>query len=133
MSKTFTAMNRRQFTVEGILALLAGVTITVTGCGSDSSSSSPTAPTSTPPVMMPPGSAQQDVSGAISGNHGHIATVTGAQITGPNSVTVNIQGTATHAHNITLTGAQLQAIGARQRVAVASTNDAGHDHTVTFN
>jgi len=32
-----------------------------------------------------------------------------------------------------LTGTQLQQIGNKQQVAVLSTTDSGHDHTVTFN
>lgn len=116
----FHSLTRREFTVESVLALLAGVAITVSGCGS--SSSSPTAPT-----------ASSDVSGTISANHGHTATVTAAQITAANEVTLNIQGQATHNHMVTLTADQVRAIGARTQVSVLSTTDAGHQHTVTFN
>jgi hypothetical protein len=112
-------LTRRAFTLESALALLAGVTITVTGCGS----SNPAAPT---PVAA-------DVSGAIGTNHGHTATVTGAQITAAGALSLNITGTATHPHTVALTGAQLQQIGSRQQVAVTSSTDAGHTHTVTFN
>jgi hypothetical protein len=129
MSKTLErvqAVTRREFTVEAILAMLAGVAITVSGCGS----SSPAAPTQT---TTPPATAPQDVPGAISDNHGHVATVTSAQITAANAVTLNIQGTATHNHVVSLTNDQVRLIGARTQVAVQSTNDAGHMHTVTFN
>ena len=131
MSNTSRAITRRQFTAESVLALLAGVTITIGGCGSDSSSMAPTAPTATP--TPPVAGGQPDIAAAISDNHGHIAAATGAEITAANTVTVNIQGNATHPHNITLTGNQLRSIGARQRVEVSSTNNVGHDHTVTFN
>src|SRR3982750_2899422 len=112
MSKTSREMTRRQFTTEGVLALLAGVTITIAGCGSDSSSMTPTAPTATatPPAAT---GGQADAPAAVSDNHGHIATATGAEITAANTVTVNIQGNATHPHNITLTGNQLRSIAAR--------------------
>jgi hypothetical protein len=120
----FHALTRREFTVESILSLLAGVTITVSGCGGYTSS--PTAPT-------PPPASTQDVTGAISANHGHVATVTSAQITAANGVTLNIQGTATHNHVVSLTADQIRAIAVRTQVAVLSTNDADHQHMVTFN
>ena len=107
------------------MALLAGVAITVTGCGSTSSPTSPSGTTTT--------TTAQDVSGVISANHGHVATVTAAQITSPATVSLNIQGTATHTHTVTLTADQVRSIGAKQQVAVTSTTDSGHQHTVTFN
>lgn len=119
------SISRREFTVESVLALLAGVVITVSGCGSSSSPTSPTSPAG--------GGAQADVTGSVSNNHGHVATVTGAQIIAANAVSLNIQGTATHAHTVALTTDQLRSIGARTQVSVSSTTDAGHSHTVTFN
>ena len=118
-------ISRREFTAESVMALLAGVVVTVTGCGG--TSSSPTSPTGTTA-----GSAQ-DVSGVISANHGHVATVTAAQIVAANAVSLDIQGSATHAHTVTLTADQVHSIGARQQVVVTSTTEAGHQHTVTFN
>jgi hypothetical protein len=112
-------LTRREFTVESALALLAGVTITVSAC--DDSSDSPTSPTS------------MDVSGTISANHGHIATVTGAQITAANAISLDIRGTATHPHTVQLTSDELSQIGNRVQVAKVSSTDNGHDHTVTFN
>ena len=120
-------MSRREFTAESVMALLAGVTITITGCGG---TSSPTSPSTTPSTG---GTTQQDVSGTISNNHGHTATVTGAQITAANAVTLHIMGQATHNHDVSLTSDQLRAIAARTTVSVQSTTDAGHSHTVTFN
>ena len=121
----FHALTRREFTVDSIMALLAGVTITVSGCGGYTSS--PTAPTTPTPTGT------QDVAGAISANHGHVATVASARITAPDAVSLNIQGTATHNHVVSLTADQIRAIGARTQVVAQSTNDAGHDHMVTFN
>ena len=109
------------------MAMLAGVAITITACGSDSPSSPSPSPGSGG------GAASGDVSGAVSANHGHIATITAAQITAGGALSLNIMGNATHAHMVSLTASQLQQIGTRQRLAVVSTTDAGHDHTVTFN
>ena len=120
------SISRREFTLEWALAMLAGVAITISGCGSDSPSS-PTPPSSSG------GGTTGDVSGVVSANHGHIAMITAAQLTAGNALNLNIMGTATHAHTVSLTATQLQQIGSKQQVAVISTTDAGHDHTVTFN
>jgi len=117
------SITRREFTLEWALAMLAGVAITVSGCGSDS----PSSPTTVG------GSGSGNVSGDISANHGHIATVTAAEITAAGALSLNIMGNATHPHTVTLSASQVQQIGARQRVAVTSTTDESHAHTVTFN
>jgi hypothetical protein len=123
------SISRREFTLEWALAMLAGVAITVSGCGSDS----PSSPTQTPtPTPGGSGGTSTDVNGVVSANHGHIATITAAQITAAGALSLNIMGNATHPHTVTLTATQVQQIGARQQVAVTSTTDAGHDHTVTF-
>lgn len=113
-------ITRREFTLESALALLAGVTITVSGCGSDDKS--PTTPTP-----------QSDVNGAISANHGHVAVVTGAQLTAANELSLDIRGTASHPHTVVLTADELRRIGARTQVAKTSSTDNGHAHTVSFN
>jgi hypothetical protein len=119
------SISRREFTREWVLAMLAGAAITITGC---SDSKSPTAPS-----QGGGGSTTQDVSGTVSANHGHVATVTAAQITAAGAVSLDIMGQATHPHTVSLTASQVQQIGSRQQVAVTSTTDAGHQHTVTFN
>jgi hypothetical protein len=114
-------LTRREFTAEAGLALLMGCVITVSpGCDDDS-------PTNTPPPA--------DVTGAISANHGHEATITGAQIAaGAAIVSMNIQGTAPHNHTIALSQSQMQTLANRQPVNVTSTTDGQqpHTHTVTF-
>ena len=116
-------ITRREFTLESALAMLAGVTITVSGCGSDE----PRTPTPTSPT------AAADVNGTVSANHGHVATVTGAQITGAGALNLNIQGSATHPHTVTLSADEIRQIGARQQVTKASSTDNNHSHNVTFN
>ena len=114
-------LSRRQFTRESVLAMLAGVTITITGCGDDKNDT-PTGPTSS-----------GDVTGVVSANHGHRATVTSVQITAANGFNLDIRGDADHPHTVALTAAQVVQIGNRQQVVVTSTTDNGHQHTVTFN
>jgi hypothetical protein len=121
------SISRREFTLEWAMAMLAGVAVTITGCGSDSPSSPSPSPGSGG------GAASGDVSGVVSANHGHIATVTAARINAAVGYDLDIRGDATHTHTVTLSTAQVQQIGARQTVAVVSTTDAGHNHTVTFN
>jgi hypothetical protein len=111
-------ISRRDFTLQSAMAVLAGVTITVGGCGSKS----PASPTS----------AVTDVNGVISANHGHKATIQAAQITAGNALSLDIRGEATHPHTVALTQGQLQTLKNRQPVTTESTNDNGHTHTVTF-
>jgi hypothetical protein len=117
-------LTRREFTLEWALAVLAGATITISGCGDDDN------PTVNPSTN-PPASGTRN--GTISANHGHTAQVTSAQITSATTISVDIRGTATHPHTIQLTGAQLTTIGNSGQVSVTSTTDEGHSHTVTFN
>jgi VCBS repeat-containing protein len=119
-------VSRREFTVEWALAMLAGVVITVSGC-----SDSPSAPSDGGGGGG--GGSTGNVTGDVSANHGHVATVTAAQITAAGALSLPIMGTATHPHTVSLSATQVQQIGARQRVAVTSTTDDGHTHTVTFN
>lgn len=114
------AISRREFTLQSALALLAGVVITVDGCGGSSSTTAPT------PTV------QADVSGTVSANHGHTATIAGAQITAASAFALNIQGTATHPHDVALTQADLVALRSRTTVTKDSTLVNNHTHTVTF-
>jgi hypothetical protein len=115
-----TALTRREFTAEAVLALLMGCVITVSqACDDDN----PTNPTPTP----------TDINGVISANHGHSATVLGVQISQGVAVpNMNIQGSATHPHIISLSQGEIQTLFNRQPVTVTSTTDSMHNHTVTF-
>ena len=114
-------MDRREFSVQTTLALLAGVTITISDCSGDDDSS-PTAPTVT-----------QDVSGTVATNHGHSVTITAAQLTAANAIALDIRGDATHPHSVSLTAEDVRRIAQRSQVTKDSTNDNGHLHVVTFN
>ena len=126
-------LTRREFTRESVLALLSGVVITITGCGSDGSYS-PTNPT--PPPAGGGGGNAGGESGIISANHSHVAFVSDAQINAGNNVSLDITGMADHGHTINLTGAELNQIGNGQRVVKTSTVSqvqGTHSHNVTFN
>ena len=77
-----TIIDRRQFTLASAMAILSGVAITITSaCGGGSSPTAPTpAPTPTPvPTPAPPAAA--DKTAVIGSNHGHVGTITAAQLT----------------------------------------------------
>lgn len=124
-------LSRREFTLESVLALLGGVTITITGCGGGGGSSygmSSSNPTNS--------SGTGDMAGSISDNHGHSAMIVAAQLTAGNGVALSIRGSADHTHTVELTAAEINRIKSNQTVAKDSTRDAttmaDHLHTVTF-
>jgi hypothetical protein len=119
-------LDRREFTLAAVLTMLSGVTITISGCGGSSSPS-----TSTPPTTQP--SSTADKTGTISDNHGHTATITGAQLTAGGDLTVQLTTGNGHTHSVSLTGAEVVQIRGNQRVSKESSSTAGHSHTVTFN
>ena len=117
-----TALTRREFTAETALAMLATVAITITGCGDDDP---PTAPTSA-----------TDKTGTVStdANHTHAgATVTAAQFTAGNAITLTLSVVAAHSHTVALSQAELAQISAGTRVVKQSSSDNAHTHSVTFN
>ena len=111
--------------------MLAGVTITISGCGGGGGGGgtggggSPTQPTTDP--------ATGDKIGNISADHGHRAVITFAQLTAGGALTLQIRGTADHPHTVDLTGPEVVAIRNGQRVGRASSDEDFHTHTVTFN
>jgi hypothetical protein len=119
-------LTRRTFTLDAALALLAGCVITIT----DACSSSNTNPAN-------PSPATADIIGVISANHGHTATLKGADITAGVALVLNIQGSAAHTHIVSLSEANLQTLKNRQPVSKDSSNDVSatfglHLHNVTF-
>ena len=123
-------IGRREFSRQAVVAILSAATITIADCGGGSSNP---APSPSPPPGGGGGGGVGDVAGSISGNHGHTATVTGAQITAGNAVSLDIRGTADHPHSLSLSAAEVGMIGNRQTVSKTSTSDDGHSHAVTFN
>lgn len=116
-------IDRRRFSVEAALAVLGGVTITISGCGGGGGGSSPSAPTPQP----------GDKVGSVGTNHGHVAIITAAQLAGAAAVTLQIRGSSDHPHTVQLSAAEIAQIAANGRVSKASSVDDGHDHSVTFN
>ena len=104
-------------------AMLATVAITITGC---SDNKTPAAPT--PAAIDRTGTVSTDA------NHTHTgATVTAAQFTAGNAITLTLTGAATHVHQVALSQAELAQISAGTRLQKTSSSDNNHTHTVTFN
>jgi hypothetical protein len=118
-------LTRREFTVESAVAMLAGITITISGCGDDDN-----APTSPSPTAT-------DRSGTVSTDAGHThtgAVITAAQFTAGNAISLTLAAGATgHTHSVALSQTELTQVSGGTRVQKASSNDNAHTHTVTFN
>ena len=113
-------MERRRFTALSAMALLGGATITVTGCGGGGNPAGAS------------GMGDGSVSGTISANHGHVATITAAELTTGGGLNLDIRGTADHTHSVAVTGSQVVDIRGGSTVAKESTETSDHHHTVTF-
>jgi hypothetical protein len=136
--------SRREFTAASISALFVGMGVTLTGCGGGGGGNLGTAPSSAPAPAGPATSPTSgtDKSGSVSGNHGHTAMITGAQLQASGTVNLDIQGLADHSHGLALSADQVRQIAAGARVS-QGTSPGGmageygsfgeHDHTVTFN
>lgn len=123
-------LSRREFTVASALAVLSGVTITLSACGGGSSMpSSPSAPGS---PGSQPASGSGDKMGTISANHGHVAIITAARLMAGGALSLDIQGSADHPHTVELSAADMTAIAGGRTVSTVSTTVFSHAHTVTF-
>src|SRR6185503_20124071 len=106
-----TLLTRREFTVESALAMLAGVTITITGCGGDDDN-----PTTNP---TPPAT-DKTATVSTDAGHSHTAVVTAAQLTAGNAISVTLTGQTTHTHTVALSQAELTQISGGTRVQKVS-------------
>lgn len=122
-------LDRREFTLKSALALLGGVTITIAGCGG---SGGATTGASTVASGTSGAGGALDLSASISGNHGHAAVITAAQLAAGNTIVLTITGAADHPHVVELTAADLARISSNQSVSKDSSTMAAHHHAVTF-
>ena len=110
------AMSRLQF----FQATLAGIGATLFGaaCGSDDDGDGG-------------GSGGLSCSADIVSNHGHVLSVSEADVNAAQTKTYNIQGSSGHSHEVTLTAEHFMSLGEGKNVSVTSTSVAGHTHSVT--
>ena len=131
-------LKRREFTQQASLAFLAGVVVVISDCGGgggggngdDGYGSTGGNPTGgTPPTTLASG----DESGSISANHGHVATISSAQVQAGGALSLNIEGTAGHNHVVALVAQAVSDIRDGRKVRKESTLTEVHTHMVTFN
>lgn len=104
-----------------VLALVLAAGAALAGCGDDDGS-----PTS-------PSPSSQGATGVIANNHGHTATLTGAQVSAGRAVSLDIRGSADHSHMLDLTNDDVVRLQTRQRVERDASANNTHTHRVTFN
>jgi hypothetical protein len=140
-SPVIETTTRREFTAASISALFVGMGVTLTGCGGGSGNNYGAAPSAAP---APAGAAvaSGDKIGQVSGNHGHSAVITAAQLRAGGVVELQIQGTADHSHGLKLSADQVRQVAGGTRVsqntdAAQTAAEYGiygeHSHTVIFN
>lgn len=114
-------MTRKQFlrSVVGVGVGAVGVAV-LAGCGGDDGAGPVDAPAA---VCTTP-------TAAIQGNHGHVITVTLAEVTAGVDKTYDIMGTSAHTHSVTITAADFVMIKAGTTRMVVSTTGGGHTHPV---
>jgi hypothetical protein len=116
-------LTRREFTVESALAMLAGVTITISGCGGDDNN----------PAPNPSPSGGKTGTVGSSAGHTHTgADITAAQLMSPTAISLTLMGSG-HIHTVALSQQEVTQIAAGTRVSKDSSDTNGHTHTVTFN
>ncbi len=115
-------MNRRDFFIRiGGTALAVPVAFKLGACGDDN------------PDMDPDAARQLTCNAEIVNPHGHVLTVTQADIdAGVDIVGRSIQGTSPHDHTVDITVAQLQELSNGGSITITSTQDNAHDHQITI-
>jgi hypothetical protein len=68
----------------------------------------------------------------IAGNHGHVLTVSKADIAAGVAKTYDITGTADHTHHVTISAPNFGTLTSNMTVSTTSTTDASHSHTITI-
>ena len=129
-------LKRRAFTQEASLAFLAGIVVVVSDCGGGGGGSNNSGDdgygnpvTGTPPTTVASG----DESASISANHGHVATITSAQMQTGGALSLNIEGTAGHNHVVALVAQAVADVRDGRKIRKESTLTDVHTHMVTFN
>ena len=101
------------------------------GCGGGSDYNGAPAPAPAPGPAPAPASGCSDV---ISGNHGHVLTVSVADLDSMTAKTYDIMGGADHPHMVTVTAANFTSLknNPTGSVQVTSTSTFAHTHTITI-
>lgn len=118
MAQSRGGMNRREFASKALLGMLAGVTVTMTGCSND---------------PLEPTEVASDKTATIANNHGHAVTISAAQQLAGGGVSLRIQGTSSHDHVLELSALEVVRIRAGYQIVKGCATERNHSHMVTFN
>ncbi len=133
-------MRRREFLKTTLIFSLAGVTfgVILPACSDDdpeptdtTTTSDSTDSTSTTDSNTSESDECTTTTNAIGTNHGHVVDLSDAQLAAGAEVVLDLTG-AGHTHTVTLSAANLESLAACQEVSLASSNEAGHSHEITF-
>lgn len=119
------SMTRKEF----LGSVLKGTALTVvavgvvTGCGGDDGGGDV--------IDGPPGACT--LRSVIASNHGHVFTVTQAEVDAGTERTYDIEGTGGHTHSVTITASQFATIASGGTVNTVSTSGSSHTHDITVN
>lgn len=113
-------MTRKEF-----LGTLIGGAALVAGCGKDDEGSD---------ASSQRNCAANGTTANIDANHGHVITVTSADVTSGADKTYDITGTADHPHTVTVTAADFARLQSNANASVQKTTSTtlAHMHTVTI-
>src|SRR5690242_10686241 len=89
-------------------------------------------PMAMPDAYVPPPATCTSTTNTISSNHGHVITVSPAELAAGEEKTYQIQGTSNHPHTVKISAAQFAMLKQNHTLMVTSSMDAGHTHYVTL-
>ena len=119
-----------------LVLLSASAAVVLTGCGGggdDDTSQQTPAPVPAPTPAVGGATALSCPQTVISDNHGHVfASIPAEDLDSTTDKVYDIQGQSNHPHTITLTPTQLAQVKAGSTVTVVSSENASHNHRVTF-
>jgi hypothetical protein len=118
-------MKRIEFVKQiGVLTFLGMPLLTTSAC-------SPEVTPASPPNTDPKDCLANGTSSSISNNHGHIISVSKADVKDGAEKAYSIDGSANHDHTVVITADNFEALKTNQSIQVPSSTSAGHAHTIT--
>lgn len=124
-------MTRKQFLKHALGASAAVLGLTLLADCSSSKDSPDAAPAGGMDAPAGHGDCVQNGTNVtIGANHGHVMTVTKADVMAGVQKSYNIQGSADHPHTVTLTAAHFVSLAQNHAITTTSTTNAAHAHPI---
>ena len=122
-------LSRRQFLGTSVAVTAGAVVLAACGGGDDGGGGG-----GSDAAASAKSCTQNGTSTQISGNHGHVLTVSAADVTAGVDKTYDIMGTAAHTHSVTVTAANFATLAGNPNASVmtTSTSGGGHTHQITI-